>query len=167
MQSAQLSISQSLTPRLTLLCTSLYSYAHLLTLLRPYFSTHLPCCARIPLYGVRFPPTLLCFLLFCALTLLCPYMFRRTSLPCCALTFVRTYPAVTLFFYALTLLCTYFSTQRSENLRLFQLITCFRISYASFGGVKSTLVITEARSRQHSRAHLKGNRDIFVIIVIA
>ena len=35
-----------------------------------------------------------------------PFRFTvRLPLPCCDLIFLRTYPAVTLFFFALTLLC--------------------------------------------------------------
>src|SRR6266480_2370937 len=64
------------------------------TLLCPYFAARLPCCALI---------------LF-ALTLLCPCFYFRFT--CCALIFpcaypaahyfLRTYPAVPLFFYAVT-----------------------------------------------------------------
>ncbi len=34
-----------------------------------------------------------------------------TRLPCCALIFLRSYPAVSLIFFALTLLCAYFSAR--------------------------------------------------------
>ncbi len=52
--------------------------------LKFFFSHLLPCYAIIPLYAYY--------------------------LPCCAFIFLRTYPAVHLFFSALTLLCTYFSS---------------------------------------------------------
>jgi len=84
------------------------------------FASHLPCCANI---AFRLPVTLLCHYRFFALTLsypAVPLSLFDYHLPCCAiiprfdyhlpcrnLIFLRTYPAVTLFFFALTLLRLY------------------------------------------------------------
>src|SRR6266480_3995498 len=59
---------------------------HLFFFARTYF---LPCYAPI---------------FFCVIM---HFNFFAAHLPCCALIFLRTYPAVPLFFYALTLLRTY------------------------------------------------------------
>ena len=64
------------------------------------------CCALN--FFVR-TPTLLCLRGFlCALTLLCPNFFVRTSLLCAIFFFVRSYSLVPLPCFSLTFLCTFF-----------------------------------------------------------
>ncbi len=56
------------------------------TLLCAYPALRLPCCALIPLFAYHLPVV---------------------RLPCCVLIFLRTYPAVPLFFFALNFLRAY------------------------------------------------------------
>ena len=86
---------------LTLLCLPCCTLIFLrpdpavLSLLCPYFSAHLPCCAypAVPFIFLRTYPAVVSF--FCAL-------------PCCVL-FVRALTCCALIFFALTLLCLYLS----------------------------------------------------------
>ncbi len=82
-----------------------------LTLLHPYCSSHLPCCAlyfrlrRTP-YAAALPAVLLFsshLLPCCAVFIFFAHLFR------CARILLCTHPAVTLFFFTLTLLYPYFS----------------------------------------------------------